>query len=551
MPRNFMDPFEGMSHEAMLEWLDQANSGSVQAAAERLKAAAKEIHSIAEDLKVRPQWVKWKGEGAEAFRTWSGDLANSTLALGDFSHDSSTWLTRASEAIGTAQASIPRDKAGAKANLDAATAAHNDPDAAAVASKSSSELQAIAANKEKVRQEAAGEMRKLGQAYSLSSTQMDSLPRPKFPPPPQAFVPEHFERDSSTGHGYGGGSAQASSGTGGVGSAAGATGHAIGSRTASVHRGSVTPERAVPSIDEPPTQMGIDTVGTLPEVSPTHPTTTGPVQAGPNVPGPSGAPPVVGMPPAYGGGRGLTNGRGTGPNFTARGSAPQSSTGGTSRTGTPPGTSGTGRPTLPGARGPMMPGQSATATGRAGTPGTPGRLPTSNGVAGGRPQPTTGKPTTGIPRGRVMGTEGTTGGRGTPGQAPMGAKPTVAGTSGGSRGGAQGRRVSGATGENGGIVGGRPQQQGRANTRSFSSGGSGLVRGQGAAAAGTPSEESRGAGQAGRNGMTPHGAHPNGRHDEDRSERPDYLVEDEETWQPDDRGTVPPVIDNAPKNSER
>lgn len=96
-----------------------------------------------------------EGEGAEAFRTWSGDLANATLALGDFSQDSAKWLTRASEAIGTAQASIPRDKAGAKANLDAATAAHNDPDAAAVASKSSSELQAIAANKEKVRQEAA------------------------------------------------------------------------------------------------------------------------------------------------------------------------------------------------------------------------------------------------------------------------------------------------------------------------------------------------------------------------------------------------------------
>ena len=56
-------PFEGMSHEAMLAWLDQANSGTVQGAADRLAAAAKEIRKIAEDLKVRPQWVEWKGGG--------------------------------------------------------------------------------------------------------------------------------------------------------------------------------------------------------------------------------------------------------------------------------------------------------------------------------------------------------------------------------------------------------------------------------------------------------------------------------------------------------
>ncbi len=74
----------------MLAWLDQANAGTVQAAATRLTAAAKEIRKIAEELKVRPQWVEWKGEGADAFRAWTGDLANSTLRLGDFSADSAT-----------------------------------------------------------------------------------------------------------------------------------------------------------------------------------------------------------------------------------------------------------------------------------------------------------------------------------------------------------------------------------------------------------------------------------------------------------------------------
>ncbi|WP_432177946.1 hypothetical protein [Streptomyces sp. NBC_00063] len=45
---------------------------------------------------------------------------------------------------------------------------------------------------------------------------------------------------------------------------------------------------------------------------------------------------------------------------------------------------------------------------------------------------------------------------------------------------------------------------------------------------------------------------PEGTQDEERdSERPDYLVEDEATWQPNDKNNVLPVIDNAPKNSER
>ncbi|MGX1670209.1 translation initiation factor IF-2 [Streptomyces sp. NPDC055400] len=537
------DPFDGMSHEAMLDWLDQANSGSVQAAAEKLKAAAKEIHSIAEDLKVRPQWVKWKGEGAEAFRTWSGDLANATLALGDFSQDSAKWLTRASEAIGTAQASIPRDKASAKANLDAATAAHNDPDAAAVARKSSSELQAIAADKEKVRQEAAGEMRKLGQAYSLSSTQMDALPRPKFPPPPMAFVPEVSQRDST--EGYGGAARRTAPVTGTV-----VPDAVVRPGVTPVRRGSVTPEQPTPVIDERPTHMGIDSVGTLPDVKPPV-TPPGPAQPGPSVMGPNVTPPLVTGPvipvsPAYGSnrGQGPLTGRGTGP--TARGISPNAK--GTVRPGGMPSENALGRPSTPGARGPMMPGQNATSTGRTGTPS--GRLPTNNGVMGGRPQPVTGQPAKGIPRGNVIGTEGVANSRNATGQGPTGAKPTTIGASGNPQGTAAGRRVAGATGENGGIVGGRPQQPGRANSRAFSSGGSGLVRGQGPAAGAAP-EESHRTGQAGHGGATPQGARPDGGRSQAQGSRPDYLVEDEGTWQPDTRRNAPPVVDGTSENTER
>ncbi|MEK8143497.1 hypothetical protein NKH18_19530 [Streptomyces sp. M10(2022)] len=105
-------PFDGMSHEEMLAWLDASNSGAIQGASDRLVSAAKEIRKIAEELKVRPQTVEWKGDGADAFRTWSADLANATLRLGAYSEGASKWLAQASDSLATAQAAIPRTHAG-------------------------------------------------------------------------------------------------------------------------------------------------------------------------------------------------------------------------------------------------------------------------------------------------------------------------------------------------------------------------------------------------------------------------------------------------------
>lgn len=178
--------FEGMSHEQMLAWLDRADAGQVQAAAGRLTAAAKAIREIAEELKVRPQWVAWKGEGANAFRTWSADLANSTLRLGDFSEDAAKWLTEASGAIAQAQASIPRETGGGGGTS-------NSSDAAPA---STPEVAAPAAHEERVREEAAAQMRKLTQTYAWSATQLNALERPKLPPPPDAIVPRGDEKES-------------------------------------------------------------------------------------------------------------------------------------------------------------------------------------------------------------------------------------------------------------------------------------------------------------------------------------------------------------------
>jgi hypothetical protein len=141
-----------------------------------------------------------------------------------------------------------------------------------------------------------------------------------------------------------------------------------------------------------------------------------------------------------------------------------------------------GRPGTPG----------APATGRAGGPAPiTGRA--STGIVGGTPQP---RPATGgaggsrIPTGTVIGGQ----------SAPQG-RPSAAGP------------------RTGGVIGANPGATARSTGR------------------GTPSV----------NGVVgaPRSQRNKGREDEEQpgSERPDYLVEDEETWAARRRGAVPPVID--------
>ncbi|MGW2614414.1 translation initiation factor IF-2 [Streptomyces sp. NPDC001500] len=512
-----------MSHEQMLAWLDQANSGTVQAAADRLVAAAQEIRKIAEELKVRPQWVEWRGEGADAFRTWAGDLANSTLRLGDFSEGAAKWLGETSGAIAQAQASIPRDAGSAQANLDAARAAHNDPDAAAVAVKSQSELVALAAHKEEVRQQAAAQMRKLGQTYAWSATQMDALERPKFPPPPKACVPTDSR---SIGHDdtetRPGGSVMSASVSGTVFSA-----HLAQGREGSAGAPDLSQSPGVPSsahhtpVDvEQPTWMGVDSVATLPQ-SPPSPT----VAAG-GLPGQEpvhgGVTPQTGMaPPVFGGKAG----------------APVNSPAGQGRA------SGTGRM-------PFQPGQGPTSN-PVRMPSGPSAVGSSHGIVGGRPvAPPAGRPTGAIPRGTVVGGESTVT------RGPMG--PTAGTTSGAGRVVGQQSQVPGRRPQfsNGGVIGGRPlpndvagsgrpPKPGRARTVTSGPGSSGTAGGSGSAGRGIVGGASGVARPGQSQGVG--GAHvpqsSSRTSPGSRAGRPRRAAEDEETWRQGGRRAVPPVMD--------
>ncbi|WP_327376096.1 immunity 70 family protein [Streptomyces sp. NBC_01216] len=497
--------FRSMSHQHMLEWLDAASSFYVKEAADRLSSAAAEMRDIAQQLRFRPERVNWKGEAPTALVEWGASLAKSTFSLADYSDNAATWMNEASNAIATAQSAIPRytSHAEAKENLEAARKYHNDPDSQTIARNAQSsmaaseEAKAIAAKEEANRQAAAAEMEKLSQAYSWSEDRMkNGATPPTFPPPPSEYKPPPSlrKRDQySSEYIYPNGSSgfAAEPGAGAAPSQGGSSAMGVGAVSPAADS-TLSTRQARPEV---PADLGIDSVGTLP------PTTTTP------------SPTSNGQPPL-----GRPDGGVTLPAIGGTGVLPPPVSGGTT--------------------GGASPGGSRSQSGLGGRSGLGHTGPLGGtareGISGGRAVPqASGRAATGIPRGTVIGNEHGTG----TGRAPMGHGMSGGqmGSGGGQSGISGGRRLAV---ESGGVVGGRSQQPGTASGRPFTPGGSGLVRG------GTQGDAARGAGQMGRGGMISGGTRgSDSRRDENNGERPDYLVEDEETWQQGGRRIAPPVID--------
>ncbi|MEV6396447.1 hypothetical protein AB0M39_16975 [Streptomyces sp. NPDC051907] len=495
--------FFSKTHDELLDMLEGTKAESAAELAKKLSKAASMITRVGDGLKTHMTRVVWEGEGAKAFRDWGHDAAMATLELGRYSEQASSFLEEVAVAIAGANSAIPKkdgkletQESEARAVLKAAS---NDRGAGDM-SDTHKQLEAALQQKEERRNAAAHELRRLAGTYRNSGEKIMALHPPEFPPPPGQFVPPPMaERVSNTQY-------VGQTGTRGRTSQSVATADAYVSPPSS-REDTAKPTELVPgdsrrtvqpALDRP-VDMEIDSVDTLPD-----PRTTAPPSAPPNLP-PVGRPegpvmPTPGpIPPTFGGKQGLPNTN-------------------------PP----VGRIPGPGLRGPIGPGPGPAPIGPGGS-----RMP-REGISGGKSVPPTSRPTVGLPRTPVIG-EGQTartgpvgrGMPGLPGTGPVG--PGQTGITGG-------RRLASETG---GVVGGRAQPGGQNIARPFTPGGSGLVRGTSQGASG-PGQT----GQAGRVGAMPHGAGgANPRRDERDGQRPDYLSEDEETWQQGQRRVVPPVID--------
>jgi uncharacterized protein YukE len=518
----------------MVDLVEQTNSEDLESSGKALWDARDAIKAAADELRGRIDHVTWEGQAGSAFGKYGAALVKSTDDLSEFAGKAGDQLSAAAVGLASVRAAMPaRDPRNLKR-----------PEKFTEAEKAEKKDDYQAAVKvEKDRQEAINQMNRLASYYAVSSQQLSALQEqpPTFGSLPGMGMPAPRNPGSDT--------AGAVTGTA---RADAATYHAP---VESQGRSSVdgVTDRQVPqttgkgTVAYPDDAVGttIDSVGTLPPTTATPPT--------------GNMPPVTGTPPTTGGqsgtfdnyaptvpGRasGKTTGGTSGPRtpVTAQGrTQPGLTNPANGRTTGPGPTNQMGRPTATGqpvAKGtgsgskPFPMGQSGvhggtprpggTAAPRANTgPATgAGR---ANGVVGGRPATTGGAAATGgpkVPRGTVIGAGPTAGARpsaGGTGQrgvfgAPQGGVRPGAGAGGASRGGVMGGSkpvTANPAGRNSAV---------QAERNGMTRGGAGLVRRPGK---GKPGEENETQG----------------------AQRPDYVVEDEETHLPNKpRRDVPPVV---------
>lgn len=505
--------FENHDLNQMVELVEQTNPADLESSGKALWDARDAIKEAANELDGHIGNVHWVGEAGEAFRKWGRSLVTSTHGLSAFAGGAGDQITAAAVGLANVRTAMPE-----RDTRPTSKALRPEQIPTPMQVEGNSEY-AEAVRVEKNRQEAINQMNRLSSYYAVSEEMLAGLEPPTFSNMPDVGVPQPREDPFEGGN--------TTPPTGGVegGRAGGSSG---GYSNTSVRGPAQSPDAdswiASPDstgrrsvLIDAPISTTIDSVGmpTLPTspVSGPLPTTPPPVEGG----GPMG-------PFGAGYGTPVPSGR------------PGRADGGPGRSRTPSSVQGRVTP-APGSGG-------GSGSGR----------PVSQGPLNqvGRPSPT-GQPAA---KGITSGTKPSLMGQGVSGGTPR-ANPMTA-----PRG--AGGPVTGA-GRTGGVVGGRPASTSGVAGRSGPKLPRGTVvgaeagarSGQGRSATrpgitGVPAG-SRSAAGAERNGMTRGGAGlvrgPGGRgrrrdeREEEGTQRPDYLVEDEETHLPTNpRRDVPPIV---------
>ncbi len=500
--------FEGHQLNALIDMVENTNPEHLESAGEALWKARDAIRRAAKELKDHLKGVDWQGESGTAFRAFGTGLVAHAEKLGDFADAAGTQITVAGTGLASVKSAMPpRDRRMIQTDVK---------DILFPARTETNPQYAAALEVEKNRQEAINQVNRLASYYSVSEEVLAGQEPPRFekslagismPRPDDGSWRSPGSSVSTTSpESLGNGAVPAASGRQAeVGSASAAPANRPQSEVlgpAPLPDTSTSTE--INSVKAPPAPTTI--TGTPPLPSPTPAT-------GPNV-----APPLS-VPPPF-----MTTTQGNPARTTGPGPLTQ-------RTVNPAGPGlGKAQPT---GGGPVAKGPGGPPVGRpspmgGGTATRPPVGPQS--PITGRSTPTGGRPVTG--QGGTSTVGGPRGGGrtgivgGTPQNAPQG-RTGAAGQRGviGGRGAAAaasrpGGRPAQASGANGVV--GAPRKAGGAgsNAKGFTAGGAGLVRG-------------------------PVGRRNSGREEEDDngSTRPDYLTEDEETWNAGRRGSVPPVVE--------
>ncbi|MGW6715571.1 hypothetical protein ACWF9X_21600 [Streptomyces globisporus] len=504
--------FEGFQLNAMIDLVENTKPEDLENAGKSLWDARDAIKKAAQELEDNMKGVDWHGESGTAFRAFGKGLVAHARKLGDFADVAGTQITVAGTGLASVRSAMPpRDSRQVRKNPDDIELPGRVAD--------NPEYQA-ALKVEKDRQEAINQINRLASYYSVSGEQLEGQEPPRFDkdlgitmPPPRG------QREDSQSGAYGD-----RSGSLGNSVAPDAAGRTSSAHSAPVNAASRPPAEVLGSAPLPDRSVGTEINTVAPPQAPTPITATPPQPSPTPTTGPTGTPPTFVPPSLTNPGQGGAK-RSTGPTGMPRTvSQAGQGMGKAQSTGVGPVVKGQGGPPA-GRPGPM--GGGGTFNGRPPV-GPQSQAPTAgrSGVTGGRPAVGPGGTSTGAGP-RSGGRNGIVGG--TPQQTSAQARAAAGGT--GQRGVIGGRgaaaaapsrpggRATPASGANG-VVGAPRKAAGTgSNAKGFTAGGAGLVRG-------------------------PAGRRDKGREDEaNGSTRPDYLTEDEETWNAGRRGAVPPVVE--------
>ncbi|OWA10379.1 hypothetical protein B9W62_10575 [Streptomyces sp. CS113] len=506
--------FEDHDLNEMVDLVERTNPEDLESSGKALWDARDAIKDAAKELDGHIGNVHWVGEAGEAFRTWGRSLVTSTQGLSAFAGGAGDQITAAAVGLANVRTAMP------ERDTRPTTKALRPEQIPTPKQVEGNSEYAEAVRVEKNRQEAINQMNRLSSYYAVSEELLAGLEPPTFKAMPDVGVPKPGNDVI--------GDVPADRRPGGVHGSE--TGSPAGGRSITTLEDPARPQEAGGAVASPegitrqtvfthvPVATTIDsveapTLPTAPTSGHTVPTTLPSTQGG----GPIGPPPPGLGSPVPPGRSGRPDG---GPGRTK---APFSAQGRV----TPPGSGGGPGPGRPGNQGPFNQVGRPTSAGQ--QPGAKGITsgakpsPMGHGVSGGTPRPNptmaprpTSGPVTGAGRtggvvgGRQASPTGVTGRSG-----PKLPRGTVVGADAGSQSG-KGRSAAkpGITGVPAGS-----RSAARAERNGMTRGGAGLVRG--------PGERGR-------------------RRDERReegAERPDYLVEDEETHLPTNpRRDVPPVV---------
>ncbi|MFD5343334.1 hypothetical protein ACFWJY_06110 [Streptomyces anulatus] len=498
--------FEGHQLNALIDMVENTNPEHLESAGEALWKARDAIRRAAKELKDHLKGVDWQGESGTAFRAFGTGLVAHAEKLGDFADAAGTQITVAGTGLASVKSAMPpRDSRMIQTDVK---------DILFPARTETNPQYAAALEVEKNRQEAINQINRLASYYSVSEEVLAGQEPPRFDkqlsidmPRP---VPGGRERAVSE-------APSGSTGTLDGRVAPDASGRLTAGDPVSVAATNRPQSEVLGAAPLPDASTSTEINSVKAPPAPTTITGTPPLPSPPPATGPNVAPPLS-VPPPF-----MTTTQGNPARTTGPGPLTQ-------RTVNPAGPGlGKAQPT---GGGPVAKGPGGPPVGRPSPMGGGGTRPPvgPQSPITGRSTPTVGRPVTG--QGGTSTVGGPRGGGrtgivgGTPQNAPQG-RTGAAGQRGviGGRGAAAaasrpGGRPAQASGANGVV--GAPRKAGGAgsNAKGFTAGGAGLVRG-------------------------PAGRRNSGREEEDDngSTRPDYLTEDEETWNAGRRGAVPPVVE--------